>query len=98
MIHLIRASTRFCAYKDRRAVTAALKPIYTAPTVDATGEAMDDFEIEWGDRYPGIVRTWRAAWEQSTPFLRFPARDPQNRLYDEHGRVDQLPAPQSHQN
>lgn len=71
VIHLIRASTRFCSWKDRRAVAAALKPIYTAPSVDAAEEAMDDFEIEWGDRYPGIVRTWRSAWEQFTPFLRF---------------------------
>lgn len=71
VIHLIRASTRFCTYKDRRAVAAALKPIYTAPTAEAAEAAMDDFEIEWGDQYPGIVRTWRAAWEQFTPFLRF---------------------------
>lgn len=72
VIHLIRASTRFCSYKDRRAVAAALKPIYTAATVESAESAMDDFEIEWGDRYPGIVRTWRSAWEQFTPFLRFP--------------------------
>lgn len=72
VIHLIRASTRFCSYKDRRTVAAALKPIYTAATVEAAEAAMDDFEIEWGDRYPGIVRTWRSAWEQFTPFLRFP--------------------------
>jgi len=71
VIHLIRASTRFCTYKDRRAVAAALKPVYTAPTVEAAEAAMDDFEIEWGTQYPGIVRTWRAAWEQFTPFLRF---------------------------
>jgi len=71
VIHLIRASTRFCTYKDRRAVAAALKPIYTAPTVEDAEAAMDDFEIEWGDKYPGIVRTWRSAWEQFTPFLRF---------------------------
>jgi putative transposase len=71
VIHLIRASTRFCSWKDRRAVAAALKPIYTAPSVEAAADAMDDFEIEWGDRYPGIVRTWRSAWEQFTPFLRF---------------------------
>lgn len=73
VIHLIRASTRFCSYKDRKAVAAALRPIYTAPTVDAADDAMDDFELEWGDRYPGIVKTWRSAWEQFTPFLRFPA-------------------------
>ncbi len=72
VIHLIRASTRFCTWKDRKPVAAALKPIYTAPTVEAAESAMDDFEIEWGDKYPGIVRTWRAAWEQFTPFLRFP--------------------------
>ena len=72
VIHLIRASTRFCSYSDRKAVTAALKPIYTAATVEAAADAMDDFELEWGDKYPGIVRTWRSAWEQFTPFLRFP--------------------------
>jgi len=72
VIHLIRASLRFCAWKDRRALTAALRPIYTATTVEAATDAMDTFEIEWGDRYPGIVRTWRSAWEQFTPFLRFP--------------------------
>lgn len=71
VIHLIRASTRFCTWKDRKAVSRALKPIYTAATVEAAEEAMDDFEIEWGNKYPGIVRTWRAAWEQFTPFLRF---------------------------
>lgn len=72
VIHLIRASTRFCTWKDRRAVARALKPIYTAANVETAESAMDDFEIEWGDKYPGIVRTWRAAWEQFTPFLRFP--------------------------
>jgi putative transposase len=72
VIHLIRASTRLCSWKDRRAVTAALRPVYTAPTVEAAADAMDTFELEWGDRYPGIVKMWRSAWEQFTPFLRFP--------------------------
>ena len=72
VIHLIRASLRSCSWKDRKAVTAALRPIYTAATIAAAEEAMDDFELTWGDRYPGIVKTWRSAWEQFTPFLRFP--------------------------
>lgn len=72
VIHLIRASLRFCSWKDRKAITKALRPIYTAPTLEAAEDAMDTFELEWGDRYPGIVKTWRAAWEQFTPFLRFP--------------------------
>jgi putative transposase len=72
VIHLIRASLRFASWKDRKAITAALRPIYTAINEAAAAEAMDAFELEWGDRYPGIVKVWRAAWEQFTPFLRFP--------------------------
>jgi putative transposase len=72
VIHLIRASLRFASWKDRKAITSALRPIYTAATVEAAADAMDTFELEWGDRYPGIVKVWRAAWEQFTPFLRFP--------------------------
>jgi len=72
VIHLIRASLRFCSWKDRKAITTALRPIYTAATLEAAEDAMDTFELEWGDRYPGIIKTWRSAWEQFTPFLRFP--------------------------
>lgn len=72
VVHLIRGSTRFCNWKDRKPVVGALRPIYTAPTVQAAEQAMDHFEELWGDRYPGIVKVWRSAWEQFTPFLRFP--------------------------
>src|SRR3546814_17162202 len=41
-------------------------------TLEAAEDAMDTFELEWGDRHPGIVKTWRSAWEQFTTFLRFP--------------------------
>lgn len=73
VVHLIRASIRYCSWKDRRKITAALRPIYTAPTVAAAQEAMDAFEIEYGDRYPGIVKVWRDAWERFIPFLAYPA-------------------------
>ena len=73
VIHLIRGATRYCSYKDRKAIAKALRPIYTAVNEQAAAEALDDFELTWGDRYPGIVRLWRDAWERFTPFLAFPA-------------------------
>jgi transposase-like protein len=73
VIHLIRGATRYCSYKDRKAVAKALRPIYTAIHEEAAAEALDDFELTWGDRYPGIVRLWRDAWERFTPFLAYPA-------------------------
>lgn len=72
-VHLIRASMRFVAYGDRKAVASALRSIYTAPTVEAAQAALDDFKAsEWGHKYPTAVRTWASAWERFIPFLAFP--------------------------
>lgn len=73
VVHLIRASTRYCSWKDRKRIAAALRPIYTAINIDAAADALDTFELEHGDRYPGIVSLWRNAWEQFIPFLAYPA-------------------------
>jgi putative transposase len=72
VVHLIRASLRYCSWKDRRAITAALRPIYTAASVEAAADALDTFELEHGDRYPGIVALWRQSWERFIPFLAYP--------------------------
>jgi putative transposase len=73
VVHLIRASLRFCAYKDRKTIAAALRAIYTAPSAEAAADALDTFELEHGERYPGIVALWRSSWERFTPFLAYPA-------------------------
>ena len=73
VVHLIRNSVRYCSWKDRKAVIRALKPVYQAATVAAAADALDDFEAEWGDRYPAIVDLWRRNWERFTPFLAFEA-------------------------
>ena len=71
VVHLIRNSIRYCSWKDRKAVTRALKPIYKAPNADVAAQALDDFESEGGDQYPAIVEVWRRNWERFTPFLEF---------------------------
>ena len=71
VVHLIRNSIKYCSWKDRKAVAAALKPIYRAPTDAAAADALDDFEIEWGQQYPAIVELWRRNWERFIPFLAF---------------------------
>ncbi len=74
VVHLIRASMRFVSYRDRKAVAAALRPIYTAPTVDAAETALLTFtESDLGKRYPACAKTWSDAWERFIPFLAFPA-------------------------
>jgi len=72
VVHLIRAAMRFVSYKDRKTVAKALKPIYTAPTIEAAETAMLEFgDSELGARYPAAVATWTNAWERFIPFLEF---------------------------
>jgi putative transposase len=71
VVHLIRNSVKYVSFKDRKKITTALKPVYTAPTIDAAAEALDEFELEWGDRYPAVVELWRRNWERFIPFLAF---------------------------
>jgi putative transposase len=72
-VHLIRAAMRFVSYADRKKVAAALRPIYTAPTVEAAETELLAFaESDLGRRYPATVSTWENAWERFIPFLAFP--------------------------
>jgi len=72
-VHLIRAAMRFVAYGDRKKVAAALKPIYTAPTVEAAETELLAFaDSPMGRKYPATVQAWERAWERFIPFLAFP--------------------------
>ena len=73
VVHLIRASMRFVSYGDRKAVAAALRPIYTAVDADTARAEFDAFrDSNWGKKYPHAVATWESAWERFIPFLAFP--------------------------
>ena len=48
-----------------------LRPVYTAAEASAA-VALEAFAAARGDRYPAIVKLWRAHWAEFTPFLAFP--------------------------
>ena len=72
IVHMVRASTRFVPWKDRRAVCADLRTIYGAADEEDAKEALAKFETKWDPRYPIISKSWRNRWEEVAPFLRFP--------------------------
>jgi len=73
IVHMIRASLRHVAWGDRKAVVAALRPIYTADTEEAAQRALVAFEERWRAKYPMIARQWRSRWSEIVPFLAYPA-------------------------
>lgn len=73
IVHLIRNSLNFASWKDRRALASAIKPIYTAPSVDAALTELDAFaQGPWGEKFPTVVALWRRAWDRVIPFFAFP--------------------------
>lgn len=52
IVHVIRSSMKFVPYKDRKAVAADLKPIYTAATEVVAEEALSEFCRKWDGKYP----------------------------------------------
>ena len=72
IVHLIRNSLDFASWKDRRALAAALKPVYTAPSAEAARAELDAFEASaWGQKFPTVTATWRRAWDRVIPFFAF---------------------------
>jgi transposase-like protein len=72
IIHQIRSSTRYVSYKDIKTFTAALKPIYKAPTEESALEALDDLERTWGAKYPAAIKSWREHWTELATMFKYP--------------------------
>ena len=73
IVHLMRNSLDYASWKDRKALAAAIRPIYTAPSAEAAEVELDAFEHgPWGQRFPTVVASWRRAWSNVIPFFAFP--------------------------
>lgn len=72
IVHLIRNSLDYAGWKDRKAVAAALRPIYGAASEQEARQALQAFaDSAWGQKYPTIVAAWERAWEYVIPFFVF---------------------------
>ena len=72
IIHQIRSSTRYVSYKDVKAFTAALKPIYKAPTEESALEGLGELERTWSAKYPAAIRSWREHWDELSTMFKYP--------------------------
>jgi transposase-like protein len=73
IVHLIRNSLDYASWKDRKALAAAIRPIYTAPSAEAAEAELAAFERgPYGQKFPTVVAAWRRAWDKVIPFFAFP--------------------------
>jgi len=72
IVHMIRGSLRFVAWKDRKAVVADLKGIYQASSEELAQENLEAFARKWDGRYPTISKSWQTNWQRVIPFFAYP--------------------------
>src|SRR5690242_20589335 len=73
IIHQVRQSLTYVAWKDRKAFTADLRAIYQAPTREAAETRLLELAERWGDTYPMAVRSWESNWEDLATMFEYGA-------------------------
>lgn len=72
IVHLIRNSLKYVNWKDRKLAAADLRAVYSAPTVEAAKQQLQQFGERWDAKYRPIRAMWERNWERIIPFFAFP--------------------------
>jgi len=72
VIHAIRRSLAYVAWKNRKRFMADLQPVYKATTESDALLALENLEGAWGKQYPQAVATWRNHWPYLSTFFAYP--------------------------
>ena len=72
VVHQIRNSLKYVAWKDYKAFLRDLKLVYRAANKDLAEKRLNDLDEKWGAKYPIVIRSWRNNWEQLTQYFKFP--------------------------
>ncbi|MEW5208219.1 transposase, partial [Bacillus cereus] len=59
IVHMVRNSTKYVSYKERKILCADLKTIYQAPDEKQALQALDQFTKKWDTKYPMIAKSWK---------------------------------------
>jgi len=62
IIHQVRNSLRYVAWKDYNQVASDLKQIYRSASEEEALVELDRFAEKWDVRYPQIAKSWRSNW------------------------------------
>jgi putative transposase len=73
IIHQIRHSLQYVAWKDRKAFVADLKQVYQASTREEAESNLLQLGETWGKKYAIAVKSWENNWADLATFFNYPA-------------------------
>lgn len=72
IVHQVRSSLRYVDDKDKKKVSAALRKVYTSPTVEQAASELEAFSAIWGSKYSFVAEQWASKWGELMAFMDFP--------------------------
>lgn len=72
IIHQLRNSFKYVAYKDLKEFSKDFKSVYTAASEEAAMDKLLELKDKWGKQYPYAFRSWENNWDVLSPFFKFP--------------------------
>lgn len=71
VIHQVRNSKKYLAWKDVKAFMQDIKQVYQASTRDLAESHLDRLESEWGKKYPMVIESWRRNWDRLANYFQY---------------------------
>ena len=59
VVHQIRNSIKYVAWKDRTHFLSDLMQVYGAINRDMAYDALEDFAKKWGSKYANAIKSWK---------------------------------------
>lgn len=72
IVHMIRNSLKYVSWKDRKALAASLKQVYTCVTVEEAETELEALKERWSEKYPSVYKSWKTHWVNLITFFDFP--------------------------
>jgi putative transposase len=72
IVHQVRNSLKYVPYKDRKKVVQTLKDIYQSNDLGQAEKALNQLDLQWGAKYPSMVKSWIENWERLSQMFDFP--------------------------
>jgi putative transposase len=72
VIHQVRNSMKYIAYKDSKEFLLDLKLIYQADTKDMAEGQLINLSDKWEEKYPLVIKSWTKNWEELSAYYKYP--------------------------
>ncbi len=71
IVHQIRNSLKYVASKYQKAFMKDLKLVYQAINRETAEDELDNLEVNWGEQYPLVIKSWRDNWHKLSSYFQY---------------------------